>query len=241
MTRLHECPRCQRRRTSKKFCVYCTRVERQEAKERAAWKALPGTPLNLGAAKFLDSIQMPDLIQERYEETWPGNKKSWPALRLMDAVRQTDGEYHGIEIRIVLTGMLEGTYDAGSGHTNFDGCSFDRVGVDDSFHVEFTDTAETMRVKIAQELEKIRVSRERRARSEKVPGLPGGWLVTPETKAKIGAALQAGRRHSFTPSGFGTGYNVGRAKSGWATRLPDETSQFFGVVGPLYYETMDCD
>jgi hypothetical protein len=74
-----------------------------------------------------------------------------------------------------------------------------------------------------------------------VPGLPGGWRVTPEGKASKSADLMAGKAVTFTPHGFGVGYRVTRMKARHATALPSATSEFFGVGGPLYYTTLDCD
>lgn len=76
-----------------------------------------------------------------------------------------------------------------------------------------------------------------------VPGLPGGWRVTPSRRAQITADLKARKSATFTPAGFGTGYLVTtRPRRGFdVNRLPTATSDFFGVVGPLFYETLDCD
>jgi hypothetical protein len=75
-----------------------------------------------------------------------------------------------------------------------------------------------------------------------VPGLPGGWRVTPERKQQITEQLKAGRSATFTPHGMGTGYEVRTKKvTRWATALPTETSAFFGISGTLYYTTLDCD
>jgi hypothetical protein len=74
-----------------------------------------------------------------------------------------------------------------------------------------------------------------------VPGLPGGWRVTPERKQQISEQLKAGRSATFTPHGMGVGYEISRTGRRYATRLPKETSTFFGVSDVLFYTTLDCD
>lgn len=75
-----------------------------------------------------------------------------------------------------------------------------------------------------------------------VPGLPGGWRVTPERKQQISEQLRAGRSATFTPHGMGVGYEISAKKlSRWASLLPADTSEFFGVPGQLFYTTLDCD
>jgi hypothetical protein len=129
--------------------------------------------------------------------------------------------------------------------------TFDRIGIEQSFYANVDATPETVRDTLLQQLERVQASRERITRSVTVPGLPGGWMVTPEQKINIAATLRSGKAHNFMPSGFGTGYRVcpsgygnqpaRRAGFNGYTRLPDETSKFFGVAGPLFYDTLDCD
>lgn len=138
------------------------------------------------------------------------------------------------------------------GHTTYNGRCFTRTGVDvssctltdgEGYGHGYADVATLC----AGELQRCRDARARSLTMVDVPGLPGGWRVTPQGKADISAKLQAGKPHSFTPAGFGTGYCVsgrrGRMSGGGygSEPLPAETSAFFGVRGPLYYTTLDCD
>lgn len=74
-----------------------------------------------------------------------------------------------------------------------------------------------------------------------VPGLPGGWRVTPERKAQISADLKAGKRVTFTPHGMGVGYEIIKRRDRFSHNLPSEFGSFFGISWPLYYNTLDCD
>lgn len=232
---LVKCARCKHRRTRKTLCAWCSRGERMKASAKRRAEKKPGTPWNLGIEAFLDAIKTPDgFTRERYEEAWR-DEPSRPALRLNDG---------GIEIRIVMDRAFN-EWSAGDGHTDFSTSkgsrSFDRTGVDDSFHVENADTVRAVELKIAEQLKKVAESRERIGRSETIPGLPGGWSVTPERKAEIAAKLKAPGSHSFTPSGFGIGYAVSPFRRRYSHALPKETSDFFGIKAALYYETLDCD
>jgi hypothetical protein len=236
-TDLHPCPHCRTTRTRKPLCVRCTRLAEAKAHKLDRFRRTAGTPLNLGADGFLNALATPaGFTRERCLDTWPG-QKSHPALVLAG---------DGVTIRVVLDG-LDDEWSAGTGHTTFTTAkgerTFDRTGVEDSFYLSHDATVASVDAEVASQLQRVAESRARLLRSETVPGLPGAWSVTPERKAEIAAALKAGRRHDFRPAGFGTGYSVGTKPvhrySGAA--LPRVTSDFFGVKGTLYYETLDCD
>lgn len=151
-----------------------------------------------------------------------------------------------INIKLVFNhdgGKISSSWDiVASGHTTFSTAkgerTFDRLGVEDSFYVNGDETLESLREKLNEQIEKIKVSRERISKSESIPGIP--FMVTSDTKAAIAAKLRNGKNHTFTPAGFGTGYRISNHGGPWAKRCKSETEKFFGV-SPLYYETLDCD
>jgi hypothetical protein len=143
-------------------------------------------------------------------------------------------EYSGIDGTTNFSANADGT-----GGTY----SFDRTGVEASFTCRVTATPQDVADTLMAQLTRVAASRERIARSIAVPGLPGGWTVTPEQRIEIAKLLRAGKGTSFMPSGFGVGYRVypRRPASRYSSRLPAETSTFFGVSMPLFYDTLDCD
>jgi hypothetical protein len=156
----------------------------------------------------------------------------------------------GITITLRFYGRNAGkekpaSYDSkASGHTSFTTSqgvrTFDRTGVEDSFYLQLADTVEDVLQRFRDQIKRVAESRARIDRSESIPGL--GFLATPELKAQVTAELKAGKSHSFTPSGFGTGYRLytGRQQSRFDHRAKAETEAFFGV-SPIYLQTMDCD
>ena len=146
-----------------------------------------------------------------------------------------------IKMNFYLDTKVKSSWDTiASGHTTFSSAqgdrSFDRLGV--GFYVNGDETLESLNEKINEQIEKIKNSRERLAKSESIPGLP--FLVTPDTKAAVIAKLNSGKSHLFMPSGFGIGYTISKRGGRWSKRCKSETEKFFGV-SPLFYETMDCD
>lgn len=134
------------------------------------------------------------------------------------------------------------------GHTRYNGRTFTRRGVDVcscNLQDEATSYAHSytnLPALLEGEFARCKASADRAKTMVEVPGLPGGWKVTPERKEEVTKTLRAGKVATFMPSGFGVGYNVtSRATSRFATRLPKTTQDFFGVLSPLFYETMDCD
>ncbi len=134
---------------------------------------------------------------------------------------------------------------AASGHTSFTTSqgsrTFDRTGVEDSFYVNYSDTVEAVIAKLQAQIKKVAESRERISGMVPVPGM--GWLVTPASRDEITAKLLAGKSHTFTPSGFGTGYRIYHRNSPrlrYDERAKPETEAFF-KVSPLWLEAMDCD
>ncbi len=138
------------------------------------------------------------------------------------------------------------------GHTMYDGRSFTRLGIDCSSN-RLTDMAGEhgadrhcygdVASLLDGELQRCRAAHERSKTMIAVPGLPGGWKVTPTRREAISLSLQGGGIAEFRPHGMGTGYCVmpfWAARRG-AVRLPRVTAEFFGVTGDLFYETLDCD
>lgn len=136
------------------------------------------------------------------------------------------------------------------GHTMYNGRSFTRRGIDcESCKLtdlkserEFGHTYGDLEALLTGELQRCREAHDRSKTMVEVPGLPGGWKVTPTRKEAISLSLRGGGKAEFTPHGMGTGYVVSAKRPrGWGHPLPAATSAFFGVTGPLFYETTDCD
>lgn len=133
------------------------------------------------------------------------------------------------------------------GHTRYNCRTFTRRGLDVS-SCSLRDTPEydheyaNLPELLAGEWARCEAAHARAKTMVIVPGLPGDWRVTPERRASISASLQASKRATFTPHGMGTGYEISRGCGDrFATKLPAETSAFFGVLWALYYTTLDCD
>jgi len=142
----------------------------------------------------------------------------------------------------------------GSGTTNFetkDGRrTFDRRGVDDSFYWKgysfFKRATKRPLADVKQildeQLERIAKSRTFHETALKVPQI--GHSVSPDALTTYKAKLKAGKHITFTPSGFGTGYNVVTRKPArpwWGVqRATPELEKFFDH-SPLWVESFDCD
>jgi len=240
---LHWCPDCRHRRTRATRCGYCQRLRDAERRGRAKLRRTLGTVANCGALAFLKEVARLAAARgfdaTHSTETWPG-EADVPVVTLAheDAIK--------IAVRLFNADATPGQA-AGAGSTSFGTAhgwrTFDRAGVEDSFYVEAEDTAAAVDEKVAAQVARVAESRERIARSEAVPGLPGNWLVTPERKAEIRARLAGGGTHQFQPAGFGTGYAVRTRRAPGYAPLPRETAAFFGLPGGvhLYAMPLDCD
>jgi len=98
------------------------------------------------------------------------------------------------------------------------------------------DTNQTIKkfieVKIPESLERI-------ARSESVPSIP--FSVTPERKSEVIKTLIGRKTYTFTPSGFGIGYQLTWKKCPYGGHRADtELEQFFKLT-PIYINQIDCD
>lgn len=161
-----------------------------------------------------------------------------------------------VRIEIHFTGGRK-SYELASGHVYFDTNlgerTLDRTGVEDSFYIDnpLKWSKETLERygsadPIVAANEKIRKivtetvpqAQARINRSERVPTIP--FTVTPERKAEITELLQSGKTHTFTPSGFGTGYRLTTRRSQWTRPGPAELAKFFGVRA-VHLERLDCD
>lgn len=198
-------------------------------------KSRPLTAIQL--KKFLDGIVVP--------EGFVKTTKDIPADRWMVAHQVVELSKNEPGDKITIKMIVHSTeYEIASGHTTFSSSKgercFDRLGVEDSFYIHRSDKIKDANVKILEQLEKIKTSRERLNLSESIPGIP--FMVTPDTKAVITAKLLEGKSHTFMPSGFGTGYVLysrGPRRS-HVKRCDPATESFFGII-PLYFGTMDCD
>lgn len=134
----------------------------------------------------------------------------------------------------------------GSGTTKFrvkDGWrTFDRRGVEDSFYwkpwnkhskIDFDDL-------LKRQFERIEQSRKYHETAIKVPDI--GFTIAPESLKALKSQLLNKGYITFTPSGFGTGYNIVRRSNRrfGVRRGSTELEKFFGV-SPLFIESMDCD
>jgi hypothetical protein len=114
--------------------------------------------------------------------------------------------------------------------------TFDRRGVDDSFYLTEEDDALATLHAFS---EKAEASRLKSATLRKVPGTPFEMY-----EEKILGYAERLIRDGFihlTPSGMGTGYRITSRCEEDSKLLPEATSSFFGVKGPLYYSTFDHD
>lgn len=140
----------------------------------------------------------------------------------------------------------------GSGHTSFSvgggWRSFDRTGVEDSFHhVDYNGRKLDkygLNALVNEQLKRIANRREYYKTAVTIPGLPGGYTIAPEGVVDLKNRLQQFGHISFTPPGFGTGYCVTK-KPQWGlqfgeTRAKPELEAFLGHK-PLFVHTLDCD
>lgn len=131
----------------------------------------------------------------------------------------------------------------GSGHVNFDGLTFDRLGVEDSFYFlpmwEGDKDVYDLNSIIPEQLARIEKARASHKTAITVPGLP--FSVQPKELERLKKQLRETGRIQFMPSGFGTGYVVSRNRQlHHSIRAGRQLEQFFGV-GALYIEKFDCD
>lgn len=121
--------------------------------------------------------------------------------------------------------------------------SFDRTGVESSFHAPYGPADATGADAQAVIDEQVRRAAEYRARTAGHVEIPGtGYRAAPETIEQYRAALKAGRSFSLTPSGFGTGrrFTARRPNHPYAASAKPETAAFFGF-DTLWVETFDHD
>ena len=187
-------------------------------------------------------LAVPEFQYAVVEDIWYGNQKIITPVLKLTGIDSNEGIT--IELKFYKQeGKLHSYSDRASGHTSFTTTqgtrTFDRTGVDDSFHVGLCDDVADIRTKIERELKRIAESRARISDSIPVPQI--GFLVTPESRAEISAKLKKGGSHSFTPSGFGTGYRLStRQQSRYDQRASQALEAFFSA-SPIYMQTLDCD
>lgn len=187
------------------------------------------------ARKLISEIRTPAgfVRHEGSERLW-GDDREFPVLRFesgdgtalkLDFFEDSDDEWS----------------EVASGHTYFivDGrrFSFDRTGVDDSFHIRRDDAA-AVEAELARQIERVAKRKKFHETSVSIPQV--GHQVQPETVTTFREKLRAGGRLTFTPPGFGVGYVVSTKKTRWAKPASRALTEFFGV-GQLYVETLDCD
>lgn len=202
-------------------------------------------------ADFWAGIEAPAgfIREESQEKSWMGMGQP-EALFEVVTLHKLDNSV-SIEIRFDGEDPPAGTparelewHGVASGHTEFDTAqgrrTFDQRGVSDSFYIYAGDTLAKVQKEIDAQIARAAESVEKMSRSEKVPGLPGGYTVTPELKDKITKTLKAGGGHNFMPAGFGLGYYISPRPTSHCTSAPAALAQFFSVPA-LYIETLDCD
>lgn len=174
--------------------------------------------------------------------TWTIKEETWSQL----VCQVLEGSNDGVTIQIKFHHERKPSNfsSQASGHTSFTTekgiRTFDRTGVEDSFTVYYHDDLASVQAKLNEQLNRVAASRERMKAMVNIPGMT--FLTTPEGKAEIAAKLRSNKSHSFTPSGFGTGYRLysGRQQSRYDNRAKPETEEFFGV-SPIWMQQMDCD
>jgi hypothetical protein len=151
------------------------------------------------------------------------------ALPYIEVTLKKEGEIE-IKMEFTLSNHARAEWDKnlGSGHTRFKTekgwLTYDRIGVSDSFYIDIGDD---INKKIAEQLEKIKVSLEKHKTTQAVPGL--GFLLTPETIEKHKKTLSEGGVVSLAPSGFGTGYHLSTRQRPGSHEGSSELAKFFGV------------
>lgn len=158
-----------------------------------------------------------------------------------EMIEELAGEVRPWETKRAFSGVQA------EGHTLYNGRTFTRRGIDGSsctLH-DVTEGYEheydNLVALLDGEWQRCADAHARSLTMVSVPGLPGGWRITPARRTQVSNDLQAGKRATFTPSGMGTGYEIMRTGGRFAVKLPAETSAFFGVTWSLYYMTIDCD
>jgi len=157
-------------------------------------------------------------------------KKVAEGRQLFFRICRGDGMWSGAH-RVEVSGTTRFTRD-GAWY------SFDRTGVDDSFHTNETEDPATV-IRAQDKRINERVEYYRTALG--VPGIP--YTVSPERKAELVKLLASGKPAMFYPSGFGTGYRLLPKVPngvGWARRGSDEMAKFFGLDA-IWVESIECD
>jgi hypothetical protein len=242
----HVCEGCHVRYTTKPRCAPCATRDKRKAAELNARKRKPGTLANLGVEAWLRSIVAPAGLTGTVRPPTPDERYNVTGEDVA-LVYEAASKDRDIAI-LVVPSSEDDTYFAATGHTYFTTpqgrFSFDARGVSDSFYIEPEDTHLAVEYELAKQVEKVAEVRTRHATSVEVPGLPTGrWLVTPEQRAEISATLQGGGTHSFTPAGFGVGYQISAKRSrlnNWAQPGSAALAAFFSVPN-IFVMSLDCD
>lgn len=197
-------------------------------------------PANLTIAQLMKKIRL-----KGFACSATAKKFGWGENSLPTPIFKVEGDGISIEIWMNERGEEKprGWDLVASGHVIFTSDrgprSFDRTGVEDSFYLRPGDGVEDVQKILEQQIERVAEARARLKTMEPVPGL--GWLLDAAGKARVVELLRAGKSHTFTPSGFGTGYRVSARRSvAHMRRAKPETEAYFGV-GPLWLESIDCD
>lgn len=135
----------------------------------------------------------------------------------------------------------------GDGTTTFDTAqgrrTFDRRGIESSFYwkpLYDGDERDPMAV-IPEQLARVAERRAAFVGTVRIPGLPGGHVISPGELTKLRTELNSGGQRSFAPAGMGTGYTVTAKRSRWSKPASKELAAFLDVRRPVYVETYDAD
>jgi len=142
----------------------------------------------------------------------------------------------------------------GSGTTNFKTDkgvgTYDRPGVDDSFHwIKYSYTKgvkdkvcspDEIKATLDEQFVRIEKSRAFAATALTIPDI--GFSVSPEALEDHKKTLKTRGHISFMPSGFGTGYNITRRTTRrYGVKKGSAALEAFFGIAPLYVESFDCD
>lgn len=152
-----------------------------------------------------------------------------------------------MQVYVLKNDTIEIKFDqSGCGHTRFkvgEGWrTFDRLGVEDSFyHLPLWATHEIPPLNdiVAEQFERIAKSLAYHKTAVQIPDIP--FTTSPEAVGKLKDELKTKGVIRFTPSGFGTGYEVLRKPRSYScTRATAKLETFMGL-SPLYVATFDAD
>ena len=184
-------------------------------------------------------------------ESWPSEGVSWVRF-----TREEGDLSVAISLNVVPLPKRPSAWERDSswggrtieGHTTYNRATFTVRGVDcESCNLrdkpDGDHSYDSVALLCVAEFERCRASHARSKTMVAVPGLPGGWRVTPKGRDDIAAKLKRLGCHEFRPAGFGAGCRISTIREVFDQKLaPPSTAAFFGLDAlSLYYSTTDCD